>query len=140
MKHLLRNSIFGALGLMFIFAVFRTLAGPSVSPNSFIPEALRVATSLKVNVAEYYLSEGKFPDSNFAMNLPLSTAYATDHVGSVEVVTGGVIVVRAKRSSDIIQLIPSAPENALAITWRCVSPNMESIGRIVSACTYERGR
>lgn len=108
-------------------------------PGAFIPEALQLATTVKAQVAEYFATEGRFPDSNAVLDLQPAALYATDQVAALSVTSGGVITVRARKSGDIIRLVPSVQEGALFLTWRCESPNIESIARTVPACVHRPG-
>lgn len=136
----LRPLIFVAAGLVVLLGLHRAASvQPAVVPGAFIPEALNLATSVKAHVAEYFATEGRFPDSNAVLDLQPAALYATEQVAALMVSSGGVITVRARKSGDMIRLVPSAQEGALSLAWRCESPNIESISRTVPACVYRPG-
>jgi hypothetical protein len=134
---MIRSLFFVAVGLFAMVGVYVLNATPASPPGSFIPEALSLATGIKARVTEHYASEGRFPESNAALEMALAATFATDQIGSLWVSRGGVINVRARHSADVIRLIPAAADDAMQVTWRCASPNMPAIASLVPACRHE---
>lgn len=105
-----------------------------------LAQDLTVMSSLKVGVVEYYLSQGRWPNTNAEVGLPAPEQYHGSALQSAAVQPDGVIEMKFQRrgiqTPGVLRLIADASNEAMGVRWRCESPNYPDIGRLLSACTY----
>ncbi len=105
---------------------------------SYRVSGLQTGVMIKTYVAEYYMMEGRFPDSNTKLRLPRPESYASDTVKSIAVSKGGriTVVYTAKSGVDggAIVLIPREKNNQLV--WQCTSRDFEDIQATMPSCFF----
>ena len=109
--------------------------------SSLIREDFAKASgSVKVAVAEYYVSLGKMPQSNAEAGLPAPNEYRGQTLKSVSVAADGIdFVFDANSGHDDgrIRLVADLSHaNAMGVQWRCETSDYPQIARVLSACTY----
>ncbi len=82
------------VGILGIIAATAIPAYLNYATRAKASEGLVMFATGKVRVAEYYQSQGLFPNSNAKAGLDVPTAYRGNHVESMTVGTAGVITVK----------------------------------------------
>lgn len=109
--------------------------------SSALREDLVAVSSIKVMLAEYYMSMGHFPASQEEAGLPAPERYqgrslrsaTVGRDGRVELLFDGVSGVDGGR----IELIPDVSRvDAMGIQWRCVTHDYPLIVRAAPGCEY----
>ncbi|MDO8331512.1 MAG: pilin [Fluviicoccus sp.] len=105
-----------------------------------VAEGLTVASSVKVQVAEYYMTEGKLPSSNAMLGLPHAKEYVRNAIIGLEVQTDGTIVVKYNEKSGVkngeLRLKPDVSKMHMGIAWLCLSPSFRDIATWAPGCRY----
>ena len=90
-------------------------------------------------VAEYYFSEGSFPNNNKQLNLPTANSFATDYINGEWASKGGKITVfykqRQGQDQGSISLVPSYKNNQLH--WACITRDYKKIQQFMPQCQFE---
>ncbi|GJM05997.1 MAG: hypothetical protein DHS20C09_19930 [marine bacterium B5-7] len=105
---------------------------------SYRASGLQTGSMIKLYVTEYYMMEGRFPDSNSKLKLPRPESYANDRVKSITVSKGGriTIVYTAKSGIDGGAIVLSPRERNHQLVWQCTSRDFEDIQDTLPACFY----
>ena len=105
---------------------------------SYRAAGLQTASMIKMYVAEYYMSEGRFPDSNTKLRMPRPESYANDRVKSITVSKGGRIttVYTAKSGVDGGSIVLSPRERNGQLVWQCTSRDFEDIQDTLPSCFF----
>jgi len=112
--------------------------------RALIVEDFAKATgSMKVAVAEYYMSMGKLPSSNKQAGLAEPGDFRGRTLKSATIRTDGSIELVFDANSGVdggrIRLIPDlAHANAMGVQWRCESPDFALVRRIIPTCDFVR--
>jgi Ca2+/Na+ antiporter len=105
---------------------------------AYISQGLQTATMIKMMVAEFYMSEGTFPNSNEELGLPRANSYNSDTIRSIWVSKGGKITVVYKQitgqDKGAISLIPNEKNNQL--NWKCMTRDFKNIQQFIPQCKY----
>jgi membrane-associated HD superfamily phosphohydrolase len=105
---------------------------------SYLTQGLQTASMLKVQVAEFYMSEGQFPNSNQQLRLPPANSYATDTIKSVGVSKDGKIIVVYQQVTGqehgAISLIPKYKNGQL--NWQCTTSDFKNVQQFIPQCKY----
>ncbi len=105
---------------------------------SYRASGLQTGVMIKTYVAEYYMMEGRFPDSNTKLRLPRPESYANDTVKSIAVSKGGRITIEYTAKSGVdggkIVLIPRERNHQLV--WQCTSRDFEDIQSTMPGCFF----
>lgn len=102
--------------------------------NGFI-----IAQPFKPAAAEYYMSEGKWPESNKALGMADPASFEQGSVRSVGIdATGRISIVYARMGNpaETIWLQGLANPNG-HIVWKCVSPDVKDIADVLQNCVYQ---
>lgn len=106
--------------------------------GSYRARGLQTASMIKTMVAEFYLTEGRFPRSNTILGLQQPTAYANEQVKSITVGKGGRITIvytaLSGKDNGAINLTPKIKNGQLE--WRCSSWDFEDIRDTMPSCFY----
>ena len=105
---------------------------------SYRASGLQTGSLIKTYVAEYYMTEGRFPDSNTKLRLPRPESYASDTVKSITVSRGGriTIVYTAKSGMDGGAIVLTPRERNQQLVWQCTSRDFEDIQDTMPTCMY----
>ena len=105
---------------------------------SYRASGLQTGSMIKLYVTEYYMMEGRFPDSNSKLKLPRPESYANDRVKSITVSKGGriTIVYTAKSGIDGGAIVLSPRERNHQLVWQCTSRDFEDIQDTLPACFF----
>ena len=105
---------------------------------SYRASGLQTASMIKMYVTEYYMMEGRFPDSNTKLRLSRPESYANDMVKSIKVSKGGriTIVYTAKSGVDGGAIVLSPRERNGQLVWQCTSRDFEDIKDTLPACFF----
>ena len=100
-------------------------------------DALARASMMRAALAEYYMSEGRWPPNAAAAGIGAPDSFAGGAVAGIDVDNSGGIAIRlnAKLSADArIRLTPRvSPDNGM-IQWRCVVQGSPEVSRYLPAC------
>jgi DNA-directed RNA polymerase beta' subunit len=107
---------------------------------AYISQGLQTASLFKIYIAEYFSSEGKFPNNNKQLNLPTANSYASDYINGVWVSRGGKITIVYKQYSGIdngaISLVPKFKNDQLF--WKCTTRDFKNIQQLIPQCYYSQ--
>ncbi len=105
---------------------------------SYRVAGLQTATMIKTYVAEYYMMEGRFPDSNTKLRLPRPDSYASETVKSIAVSKGGriTVVYTAKSGVDGGAIVWIPREKNHQLVWQCTSRDFEDIQSTMPSCFF----
>ena len=105
---------------------------------SYRSSGLQTGSMIKMLVAEYYMVEGRFPDSNTKLRMPRPESYANDSVKSITVSKGGriTIVYTAKSGVDGGAIVLNPREKNGQLVWQCTSRDFEDIQDTLPSCFF----
>ena len=102
-------------------------------------EGLSAAQSVKVAIAEKYMSSGKMPGSNREADIAAPYQFAGQSLRSLKVERDGSITLlydeKAGAGGGTIKLSPHVNTQTMMISWRCVS-DYQDIAQTVPQCEY----
>jgi hypothetical protein len=102
-------------------------------------EGLSAAQSVKVAIAEKYMSSGKMPGSNREAGIAAPDQFAGQSLRSLKVERDGSITLlyneKAGADGATIKLSPSVNTQTMMISWQCVS-DYQDIAQTVPQCEY----
>lgn len=106
-----------------------------------ITSGLQMASSVKVQMADFHAMNGRYPTSNQELNLPEAAQFTSQPLPALEVSPNGTITLRFENKQGIkdgiIQLIPDETAPSLGVRWRCVTPSYAGIATWVPQCEYQ---
>lgn len=118
----------------------------AVSANTTLPQRAAIAEGMallgmvKVQLAEYYQSEGRFPASNAALGLPPANQYVRHAVVGVEVRPMGVLLVRFNGQSGVdggeVRFKADVSKPHMGLGWDCTTPHYRDIAQWAGSCRY----
>ena len=107
---------------------------------AFLTEGMQAATLAKTRIAEYYASEGQWPDRNEQIDLDPASHYRGQSLHSMAVMAQGVIMLTFDGKTGVdggqIRLLPDAGSADGLIKWQCVTSSYSDIARVVPHCHY----
>ena len=114
------------------------ITAQSALSASYISQGFQTMTMLKVEVAEYYMMNGQFPNSNSELKIAKPTQFATDAIRSVWISKGGRIsvVYTAKSGIDKGTLSFTPKDKNNQIHWQCTSRDFKTISRYFPQCKF----
>jgi hypothetical protein len=144
------------VGLSFLLAVAVALAAGAAEPRKtpldrtaafdrqralMAEDFAKAAGSMKVAIAEYYMSMGKMPGNNAQAGVPAPGEYRGRTLQSATIRDGGTIELvfdaNSGKAGGRIRLIPDvAHTDAMGVQWRCESPDYPLVRRIIPTCDY----
>lgn len=103
-----------------------------------LANAMIAAAAFKPAVAEFYMSEGKWPTANEDIGLPKPTSFEAKGLHSVSVLPGGKIQLEVDDlgKKSLVFLNGTANE-AGHVVWTCTTPSITDIAKLASACTFK---
>ena len=105
-----------------------------------VAEGLALATSIKHEVAYFYVENGRFPSSNKELGLPGPEQFVGQSLTRLAISAGGVIAITFNELSGVkggvIRLLPDTSNLAMGLQWRCETPNYKDIGKWAPQCKY----
>ena len=106
---------------------------------TYLSTGLQAAASFKVQIAEYYMMNNRFPNSNESLNLPSPRQFKTDIIRSITVSQGGKITVvyteKSGQDKGAITLKPSVKHDQ--INWSCQTRDYANIQNFMPTCQYK---
>ena len=125
------------------YEIYTSNKGRELFTAAHIVEGLNLATAIKMQVMEYYSTQGEFPDSNADLGLPSPRLLSGRSVKSIEVSMGGKITVTYKnaiKKDASIVLIPNIPSgySLQGIEWVCTTETIDQsvFANISAPCFY----
>lgn len=112
------------------YEIYVSNKGNEFLTAAHLMEGLSLATPVKMQVVEYYNTQGDFPGSNAELGLPSPASLYGRSVKSIEVSMGGKITVTyknaVKKDSSII-LTPTIPGgySLRSVEWTCTTETIE---------------
>ncbi|MBL4659744.1 MAG: pilin [Alcanivoracaceae bacterium] len=105
---------------------------------SYISQGFQTMAMLKVQVVEYYMTNGQFPNTNDDLGISRPTQFATDAIRSVWISKGGRIsvVYTAKSGIDKGTLSFTPKDKNNQIHWQCSSRDFKTISRYFPQCKF----
>ena len=105
-----------------------------------IMEGMLVAQSVKLQITEFYMTNGRLPSSNAMLGLPPARDYVRNAITGLEVMTGGAIVMRFNGQSGVeggeLRLKPDVSKPHMGIAWQCTTPSFRDIAAWAPDCRY----
>ena len=129
-KRLILSPIFILIILLASYEIYTSFKGRELLTAAHLMEGMSSAVPVKMQVAEFYAMQGRFPASNAELGFPPAESFSGRGLKSIEISLGGKITIiysnAFKKNSSII-LIPSSASNfsAHSIKWACVSESIE---------------
>jgi hypothetical protein len=102
-----------------------------------LANGMMAASPFKPALAEFFLSEGKWPEANQDIGMPPPESFKAKGVRSVRVFPGGkiqIVVDDMDKSADVY--LAASVNGAGQVTWTCVTSAIPDIARLVSTCAY----
>jgi len=102
-------------------------------------DGLHAAASVKVAVTEYFMSEGRWPDSNSAFGGAAPESYRANALQSIAVAPAGKIrMVFSSEGGKKEHIWLYATANAAGqVTWRCIAPDIPDINKLIPTCVHQ---
>lgn len=102
---------------------------------------IKAASSIKVAVAEFYVSRGRMPSDNAEAGLPAPDAYRGETLKSATVRGDGAIELvfdaRSGREDGMVRLVADTTHaDAMGVQWTCETSDYPKISRMLANCTY----
>ncbi|WP_165391299.1 pilin [Fluviicoccus keumensis] len=105
-----------------------------------IAEGMALLAPVKVQLVEYYQSQGRFPASNAALGLPPANQYVRRAVIGLEVRPKGVLLVRFNGQSGVeggeVRLQADVSKPHMGLGWECTTPSFRDIAEWAGSCRY----
>lgn len=105
--------------------------------RSLAKDALVRASMFKVALAEYFMSNGRWPKTQAEAGLANAESYAGDAVSGISIADKGVVVITLNsqiESGAKIKLVPDANLQSYVINWRCSTEGSEKLSRLLPDC------
>jgi ankyrin repeat protein len=137
------SSLIVLIVLLAGYELYTGYKGRQLLTAAHFVQGLSLATPIKMQVVEYYMTQGEFPDSNAELGLPSSQYIRSRSVKNIEVSTGGKITIAynsvLKDGSSIV-LTPTIPlgPSAQSIEWVCMTETIKQavLDNISIPCFY----
>jgi len=100
-------------------------------------DAIARASMFKTALAEYFMTNGRWPRNHADSGLAVPESYAGGAVRSISVGDKGTVIVLLNEkieSGAKIKLIPEANEQSYVINWRCTTEGSEALKHNLPAC------
>ena len=118
----------------------RASASLGRADGSMREDFAKAAGSIKVSVAEFYISRGKMPADNAEAGLFEPGAYRGKTLQSATVHSDGTIDfvfdARSGREGGVVRLVPDLSHPAMGVQWDCESADYPSIAQLLPDCRY----
>lgn len=105
-----------------------------------ILEGLSRATGMRMNIVEYYMTNGAMPASNQELGISGPTSFAQNALETLEIVEGGGIRLTFNEQSGVdggvIDLLPTLEQESGSVGWRCVTSSYSDIESWSPQCKY----
>ena len=107
-----------------------------------LAEGMQAASFAETAIAEFYLTEGRFPKNNSEIGMQPPEAYGGHSLRSIALSEGGVMTLTYNDKADkgAIRLIPEDADQQGRINWRCVTASYANIATILPSCEYSKAR
>jgi len=101
----------------------------------------KAAGSMKVAIAEFYVSRGQMPRDNAEAGLPPPSEYRGSVLRSATVTANGSIDFEfdgnSGKDGGHVTLLPDvAHANAMGVQWRCTTSDYPDIAHSIGSCSY----
>lgn len=106
--------------------------------GTYIAQGLQMASTLKIHVAEYTMSSGRFPKNNRELQIASPKNFASEAIKEIWVTKGKITIVYTEKSGinkGIVNLTPEIKNNQ--IQWSCSTPDFKTISRYMPQCEYQ---
>jgi hypothetical protein len=118
----------------------RASAALGRADNQMREDFAKASGSIKVSVAEVYVSSGKMPLDNAHAGLFEPEAYRGKTLQSATVSSDGTIDfvfdARSGREGGVVRLVPDLSHPAMGVQWDCESADYPSIASLIPDCRY----
>jgi Pilin (bacterial filament) len=102
-----------------------------------LANGIMAASPFKPAVAEFFLSEGKWPGANQDIGMPPPESFKAKGVRSVRILPGGKIQIAVDDMGKKADVYLTASVNGAGqVTWTCMTTAIPDIARLVSTCVY----
>jgi FtsZ-interacting cell division protein ZipA len=106
-----------------------------------VSEGLATAAGVRTAMAEYYVTQGKWPESNEQSGALPPESYRVNALRSVAVLPDGRLRLRfASGGIDGHVVLAGNASAAGQVTWRCTSPDIPDIAHLADHCAYQKAR
>lgn len=103
-----------------------------------LASGLNAANSVKLAMAEGYMTNLKWPDSNKEAGVPVPQSFKTDSIVSITVQPKAKIKITTtspEGKSEQLWLTGSVNE-AMQVLWKCTTEDIVDIAQLIPACSY----
>ncbi len=119
-----------------------SLAAANDKASLLIREDMQAVGSLRVAIAEYYMTTGKMPAQQSDAGLPPPEQYRGKTLKSATVLADGSIELAFDAASGVDGgrirfVVDSSRAEAMGLQWRCTTADYPLIKRASPACEYE---